>query len=139
MKPMGMSGRKGDVDDFLRITGKFGLKWDETPISCPIAGAGGYGGAMGPAQFIPTTWTLFEDRLYNMLGYDANPWQPRDAFLASATYLTDLGAVGTSYSAQIKAACKYYGTGGTTCSYGRSVMSIKTGIQSNIDYLNENP
>lgn len=138
MKPMGLSGRKGDVEDFLRITAKFGLTWDETAISCPIASAGGWGGAMGPAQFIPTTWTLFEERLKNLLGYEANPWIPRDAFMASAMYLTDLGAVGNSYSAQIKAACKYYGTGGTTCSYGRSVMNIKAGIQTNIDYLNDN-
>lgn len=138
MKPMGLTGRKGDVTDFLEITSKLGLKWDETPVSCPIVSAGGWGGAMGPAQFIPTTWKLFESRLKNLLGYDPNPWQPRDAFMASAMYLTDLGAVGNSYSAQIKAACKYYGTGGTTCSYGRSVMSIKTGIQSNIDYLKDN-
>jgi membrane-bound lytic murein transglycosylase B len=137
MKPMGLTGRKGDVDDFLDITSKFGLKWEETPVSCPI-GTTGWGGAMGPAQFIPTTWKLFADRLKSLIGYEANPWVPRDAFLASATYLTDLGAVGTSYSAQIRAACKYYGTGGSTCSYGRSVMTIKAGIQTNIDFLNQN-
>lgn len=137
MKPMGLAGRKGDVDDFIDITSKLGMKWDQTPISCPIPSAGGYGGAMGPAQFIPTTWKLFENRLKNALGYDANPWAPRDAFLASAMYLTDLGAIGNSHSAQLKAACKYYGTGGTTCVYGRSVMSIKAGIQTNIDYLNQ--
>jgi len=137
MKPMGLSGRKGDVEDFLDITSKLGLKWDETPISCPIAGVAGYGGAMGPAQFIPTTWKLFETRLKSALGYDANPWTPRDAFLASAMYLTDLGAIGSSYSSQIKAACRYYGTGGTSCSYGLSVLSIKNKIQNNIDYLNQ--
>lgn len=138
MKPMGLTGRKGDVEDFLRITSKFNLVWDETAVSCPIASAGGWGGAMGPAQFIPTTWSLFEERMKNMLGYEANPWIPRDAFMASAIYLTDLGAVGNGYSTQMKAACKYYGTGGSTCTYGRSVMNIKTGIQANIDYLNDN-
>lgn len=138
MKPMGLSGRKGDVNDFLRITEKFGLKWNETAISCPIASDGGWGGAMGPAQFIPTTWTIFEERLEKMLGYTANPWQPRDAFIASALYLTELGAIGNSYSAQMRAACKYYGTGGSSCSYGRSVMKIKEGIQNNINYLNDN-
>lgn len=137
MKPMGLAGRKGDVDDFIAITSKLGLKWDETAISCPIAGVAGYGGAMGPAQFIPTTWKLFETRLRNVLGYDANPWAPKDAFLASAMYLTDLGAIGDSYTAQISAACRYYGTGGTSCSYGKSVMNIKTRIQGDIDYLNQ--
>ncbi|HEU0085924.1 MAG TPA: hypothetical protein VFQ59_03130 [Candidatus Paceibacterota bacterium] len=137
MKPMGLAGRKGDVDDFIAITAKLGLNWETTAISCPIAGVAGYGGAMGPAQFIPTTWKLFETRLRNTLGYDANPWVARDAFLASAMYLTDLGAVGNSYSAQMKAACRYYGTGGTSCSYGKSVLSIKARIQGDIDYINQ--
>jgi len=135
MKPMGMSGRKGDVDDFLRITSKLGLLWNQTAVSCPIAGVAGYGGAMGPAQFIPTTWTLFENRLKSLLGHDANPWAPKDAFVASSMYLTDLGAVGASASAQHKAACRYYGSGGASCSYSNSVMKLKIGIQANIDLL----
>jgi len=135
MKPMGLPGRKGDVEDFLRITSKLGLAWNQTAVSCPIAGVAGYGGAMGPAQFIPTTWTLFENRLKNLLGHDANPWAPKDAFFASAMYLTDLGAVGNSASAQHKAACRYYGSGGATCSYSNSVMGLKVKIQADIDLL----
>ncbi|HEY4513043.1 MAG TPA: hypothetical protein VJH06_00830 [Candidatus Paceibacterota bacterium] len=135
MKPMGMPGRKGDVDDFLRIAAKLGLEWSQTAVSCPIAGVAGYGGAMGPAQFIPTTWTLFESRLKNLLGHDANPWGARDAFFASSMYLTDLGAVGTSAALQHKAACRYYGSGGTTCTYSNSVMRLKTTIQANINLL----
>lgn len=135
MKPMGLSGRKGDVDDFIDITSKLGLVWSQTPVSCPIASAGGYGGAMGPAQFIPTTWKIFENRLKDILHTDPNPWVPRDAFLASSMYLTDLGAKGTSASAQLRAACSYYGTRGSTCSYGRSVMKLKAGIQEDIDLL----
>lgn len=135
MKPMGMPGRKGDVEDFLRITSKLGLVWNLTAVSCPIAGVAGYGGAMGPAQFIPTTWTIFEGRLKNALGHDANPWAAKDSFMASGMYLSDLGAVGTSVAAQSKAACRYYGTGGATCSYGNSVLKLKAGIQANIDLL----
>ncbi len=135
MKPMGLTGRKGDVEDFLAITSKLGRIWNETPVSCPIAGVAGYGGAMGPAQFIPTTWKLFEGRLKSALGHDADPWAPRDAFFASAMYLTDLGAVGDSASAQLKAACRYYGTGGATCSYGRSVMGLKAKLQADINLL----
>ena len=56
-------------------------------------------------------------------------------FMASAIYLTDLGAVGISTSAQNRAACSYYGTGGSTCSYSRSVMKYKATIQNNIDLL----
>lgn len=135
MKPMGLPGRKGDVEDFLAITSRLGRIWNETPVSCPIAGVAGYGGAMGPAQFIPTTWKLFENRLKTALGYNADPWAPRDAFFASAMYLTDLGAVGNSASSQQRAACSYYGTGGATCTYGRSVMGLKAKIQADIDLL----
>jgi len=124
-----------DVPPFLSITGDFGFNAYKTAVSCPIAGAGGYGGAMGPAQFIPSTWKLFSDRLKTALGYEANPWSALDAFMASGMYLTDLGAVGTSASAQSRAACKYYGTGGSSCSYSRSVMKLKSSIQANIDLL----
>lgn len=124
-----------DIQPFLDITDRLGLNPLDTQVSCPIAGVAGYGGAMGPAQFIPSTWKLFESRLKNTLGYEASPWEPRDAFMASAMYLTDLGAVGTSASAQHRAACKYYGSGGSTCSYSRSVMKHKTNIQSDIDLL----
>jgi len=75
--------------------------------------------------------------LKTTLGYNASPWNPKDAFMASAMYLTDLGAIGSSASAQHKAACKYYGTGGTTCSYSNSVMKYKAGIQTNIDLLQD--
>lgn len=124
-----------DISPFLTITSRLGFDPLKTVVSCPIPSAGGYGGAMGPAQFIPSTWTLFEDRLKSILGHDANPWLPQDAFIASSLYLTDLGASKDSYSSEIKAACRYYGTRGTTCGYGRSVMALKTSIQSDIDYL----
>jgi membrane-bound lytic murein transglycosylase B len=126
-----------DIQPFLNITGRLNLDPLKTVVSCPIAGVAGYGGAMGPAQFIPSTWKIFETRLKNILGYDANPWAPKDAFIASSLYLTDLGAVGTSQAAQNKAACRYYGSGGTNCSYGRSVAKLKATIQENIDYLNQ--
>ena len=104
-------------------------------MSCPVVRAGGYGGAMGPAQFIPSTWQLFAGRLKAILGYEANPWAPRDAFMASGMYLSDLGGIGTSASAQNRAACSYYGTRGSSCSYSRSVKKLKAEIQANIDLL----
>jgi membrane-bound lytic murein transglycosylase B len=121
-----------DIAPFLEITGKLGFDPLKTVVSCPIAGVKGYGGAMGPAQFIASTWKLIEKRIASSLGISTpNPWNPRDAFMASAIYLTDLGASGTSYSSQIKAACKYYGTGGSNCSYGKSVMNFAKKIQIN--------
>ncbi len=124
-----------DVAPFLEITNALGFNAFQTAVSCPVAGIAGFGGAMGPAQFIPSTWKLFETRLKDVLGYYANPWSPRDAFMASGIYLSDLGAVGESTSAQNKAACRYYGSGGSTCSYSRSVVKLKAIIQANIDLL----
>ena len=124
-----------DVAPFLEITNTLGFNAFQTAVSCPIVGVAGYGGAMGPAQFIPSTWKIFEKRLKNTLGYEANPWAPRDAFIASAMYLTDLGAKGTSRSKQNRASCRYYGSGGRSCSYSRSVMKLKSKIQDNIDLL----
>lgn len=124
-----------DVEPFLQITNALGFNAFQTAVSCPISGVAGYGGAMGPAQFIPSTWKLFEDRLKTILGHFANPWLPKDSFMASGMYLTDLGARGASVSAQNKAACKYYGSGGSSCSYSRSVQKLKAGIQANIDLL----
>lgn len=137
MKPMGLPGRKGDIDDFFAITAALGRDPYKTLVSCPIAGVAGYGGAMGPAQFIPSTWGGYISRFKSILGYDADPWRPRDAFIASSVFLTDLGAVGSSASAQHRAACRYYGTGGATCAYSNSVMKLKTGIQANIDLLQD--
>lgn len=124
-----------DVEPFMEITNALGFNAFNTAVSCPIAGVAGWGGAMGPAQFIPSTWKLFADRLKSALGHYANPWSPEDAFMASGMYLTDLGSRGTSVSAQNKAACRYYGSGGSSCSYSRSVQKLKSTIQSNIDLL----
>lgn len=127
-----------DVGPFISITNALGMDPYKTVVSCPIAGAGGWGGAMGPAQFIASTWSTVQSRVASSLGKSAtNPWSAPDAIMASATYLSDLGASGGSYASQIRAACKYYGSGGTSCSYGKSVMSKKTAIQSDIDYLKQ--
>lgn len=126
-----------DVQPFLDITSKLSYNAFKTVVSCPIAGIAGYGGAMGPAQFIASTWKLFEERLKDALGRAANPWLAEDAFLASSMYLSDLGAKAGTVSSELRAACKYYGSGGSTCSYGRSVQNLKNSIQADIDYLNE--
>ena len=124
-----------DTVPFLEITNRLGFNPYKTAVSCPIAGVAGYGGAMGPAQFIPSTWMIFDKKLKDIIGRDPNPWEAEDAFTVSAMYLADLGGVNGVYSAEIKAACRYYGSGGTTCSYGRSVMNLKAKIQEDIDYL----
>jgi len=130
-----------DVPIFLDILSHVGGSMTNTRVSCwqPIySSAGnplGWGGAMGPAQFIPSTWQLFTNRIATMTG-DAypNPWNARDAFFASAIYLSDLGAGTGLYSDEKNAACKYYS--GSSCktsyanNYGTSVMQHAATIQS---------
>jgi membrane-bound lytic murein transglycosylase B len=124
-----------DVQPFIDITSSLGMDWKKTIVSCPIVGVSGWGGAMGPAQFIASTWKLVASRVQTITG-SSNPWNARDAIVASATYLRDLNA-SSSYLSQIKAACRYYGTGGSNCSYGRQVMSRVSRIQSDIDYIKQ--
>ena len=130
-----------DVPPFLSITTALNVDPYHTVISCPQAI--GWGGAMGPAQFIASTWKLFASRIQKALGISdyANPWNPEHAFMASALYLTDLGAASKSYTAESNAACKYYS--GSSCSksafvasYGTSVMALASKIQhTEIDKL----
>lgn len=120
-----------DIPPFIQITASLGLDPLKTVVSCPIPSAGGYGGAMGPAQFIPSTWQEVAPQVGAR-----NPWNAKDAIFASSQYLANIGAA-DSYASQVKAACRYYGTGGATCSYGRSVMSKVEGIQEKIDYLKQ--
>jgi septal ring factor EnvC (AmiA/AmiB activator) len=135
-----------DTVPFESITSRLGKDWKMTPVSCPpgakYTSTRGYGGGMGPSQFIPSTWELFKDRLGTILGIpgdQVNPWNPRDAFMATALYMQDLGAVSGSYSAERNAACKYYS--GSSCSttrkppnafYGDQVLAKATSIQQNM-------
>ena len=95
-------------------------------------------GAMGPAQFIPTTWNGIKGQVAKLLSKKvADPWEAQDAFMASAIYLSDLGSINGNYGAEIKAACRYFGSGGSSCYYGKQVMARAQDIQENmIDKLN---
>lgn len=127
-----------DVEPFIQITKSLDLDYSKTLVSCPIASAGGYGGAMGPAQFIASTWMLFKDKIAKAAGVSTpNPWNPEHAFIASAIYLTELGAYSGSFTAEKNAACRYYS--GKVCStksvnntYGVQVMAKADNIQRNM-------
>ena len=87
-----------DVPTFLDILSHIGASMSSTRVSCwqPIYSSSGaplgWGGAMGPAQFIPSTWALFETRIEKATGDSyADPWDPKDAFFASALYLSISG------------------------------------------------
>ena len=63
---------------------------------------------MGPAQFIPSTWVLYRDRVKKIIGKAADPWNIKDAFLASALYLTDYGAAKKTYDSEFNAVLSYF-------------------------------
>ncbi|MCX6789296.1 MAG: hypothetical protein NTZ42_01645 [Candidatus Gribaldobacteria bacterium] len=116
------------------------LKTDvfNTPISCCMIKDGsyfGWGGAMGPAQFIPSTWAIYEEAVKQKSGRSlANPWNIRDAFLANAIFLQDLGAKSGDDTREMRAALRYFGCTTTWCeaNYGRPVMTVASCFESYI-------
>lgn len=128
-----------DVTPFLTITAELGRDPYNTPVSCPMSY--GYGGAMGPAQFIPSTWMIYKDKLKAITGKPGDPWNIRDAFLASALYLADYGAAKQNYDAEWKAAMIYFsGTSKRTSYngygfYGDAVINITKGYVADINSL----
>jgi membrane-bound lytic murein transglycosylase B len=109
-----------------------------TKVSCPIGG--GYGGAMGPTQFIPSTWKLNAGQVQTALGKPvADPWNPQDAIYATAFKLADDGASLQTATAERNAACRYYSgkscAAGPGAAYGTQVMAKAAAIQLSIDAL----
>lgn len=124
-----------DIPPFLTITQALGLDPYQTLVSCPQSV--GWGGAMGPSQFIASTWTLIESEVEALLGITTvpDPWSARDALMAEALFMSNLGASSGSYTSELTAACRYFG-GGTRCTsvtrpYGNSVMALANSIQVN--------
>ncbi len=123
-----------DHAPFLRITSTLGLNPDTTPVSCAIGN--GWGGAMGPSQFIPSTWEMYIERIQAVTGAYPNPWDARDAIVATAIYMQDLGAGAGSFTAERTAALKYYAGGNwakpANAFYGDQVMKKTQNIQENM-------
>lgn len=128
-----------DVDPFIAITQKLGLDWQTQPVSCPMSF--GFGGAMGPSQFIPSTWVMYEGRVARALGVGvANPWNNLHAFTATAMLLADNGATARTREAERLAALRYFaGWGGATnpaySFYGDGVMRFADQFQADMDAL----
>ncbi|OGG41171.1 hypothetical protein A2118_02440 [Candidatus Kaiserbacteria bacterium GWA2_50_9] len=131
-----------DVPPFLALGLELGFDPHRQVVSCPIASAGGWGGAMGPAQFIPSTWKMYEARTAKVTVHSVpNPWAAEDAIAAMSLYFSDLGADAGGYTAEHRAAAKYYaGSKWATAGrgYANSVLALAESIQSNIDFLSNN-
>jgi membrane-bound lytic murein transglycosylase B len=123
-----------DTVPFKSITDRLGKDWKMTPVSCPPGTkytlGRGFGGGMGPSQFIPSTWELFKGKLGTTLGIpgdEVNPWNPEHAILATAIYMADLGAGKGGHTAERNAACRYYS--GAACQAGRKPANVFYGDQ----------
>ncbi|MBI2108631.1 MAG: lytic murein transglycosylase [Parcubacteria group bacterium] len=138
-----------DVDIFFNITEKLGINPYGQVVSCPPRY--GYGGAMGPAQFIPSTWVLFEERIAKLTGHNPpNPWDPHDAFIAAALLLKDSGAAALTHTAERRAVLRYFAGGNWNKSayafYGNDIVggyagdpnSLAGKYQRQIDILQQN-
>lgn len=101
-------------DAFLTIMTEIGMDPNKAPVSCPIPQDGAYGGAMGPAQFMPNTWLGYRRSVERVLGIQsASPFRNQDAFIASALYLSEAirrceSAFSSEYDVWRCAGAKYY-------------------------------
>lgn len=149
-----------DKPVFLAIAKTLGFDAATQQVSCPLRRADGsrigWGGAMGPSQFIPSTWAIFGGYVQTAAGHNyvaakdtirsllkktspSSPYTNQDAFVATALLLRDNGANG-SYSADRLAALRYYaGWGGASnpenAFYGDGVMKRKARLQNEIKIL----
>jgi len=147
-----------DIPIFLEIIESLGLKSSldagNIKVSCAISSDGAYGGAMGPAQFIPSTWKIFIDRISQITGSNPpSPWNNTDAFVATGLYLGDAynSSACVNYGNQYSnilpkqvlqercAAAKYYaGSRWFTYrfAYGDKVVSLAKLFEEDIAILN---
>jgi len=125
-----------DVPYFLQITKELGRDPYHTPVSCPMQY--GWGGAMGPAQFIPNTWANpkygYGQKVREATGRIADPWNIKDAFLAAGLYLRDLGAGHDEFKAVMRYFSGYHWSKWEEF-YGRSVLSIAARYEEDIKQI----
>jgi membrane-bound lytic murein transglycosylase B len=124
---------------FKEICEQLGLDPDSMPVSKkPWYG---WGGAMGPGQFIPSTWKQIVPRVARMTGIKTpNPWDPRTATFATAIYLMDAGADKQTRAAERLAAQRYLAGWANANKpayqfYGNEVMELVDKYDSQIEVL----
>jgi peptidoglycan hydrolase CwlO-like protein len=131
-----------DLPHFLNICESLGRDPLNTPVSCPLkdkwGNPVGWGGAMGPAQFIPDTWANpkygYSQKVKEVTGKEADPWDIRDAFLAAGLYLKDVGALDNEFKAVMRYFSGYRWSRWEEF-YGRSVLKFASGFEEDIKEL----
>jgi len=127
-----------DQKAFLQICDELNLDPNQMPVSRKPSY--GWGGAMGPAQFLPATWLSYKDEVARLTGHNPpSPWNIDDAFTAAALKLANAGANQKTASAEWKAAMIYFAGsrwGKAVYSfYGDSVMELAEIIQGQLDVI----
>jgi hypothetical protein len=150
-----------DEPVFMSIASTLGFDAYSRTVSCPIYQGGervGWGGAMGPSQFIPSTWAMYggfvqsggtwvysagNDRIRQVTGGGSasNPFNNQDAFIATALLMRDNGADGSTAGDRLAALRYYSGWGGASnpanAFYGDQVINRKVRLANEIKILGE--
>lgn len=148
--------KKSQQKAFLRIMSDLNLNAEKQKISCPIPSDGSYGGAMGPAQFIPTTWIGTRSSAAKIIGKPVgkmSPFENKDAFVSSGVLLkwNYYSKACSDYSKKYRnissdrtlrercAAAKYYAGGNWfkyRMTYGESVLQRANRFREDIKTIN---
>ena len=130
--------KAADQKAFIQICDELNLDPNQMPVSKKPSY--GWGGAMGPAQFLPSTWLAYKDKVAVLTGHNPpSPWDINDAFTAAALKLANGGANQGTADAEWKAAMIYFAGnnwGKTVYSfYGDAVMDLASVIQGQLDIM----
>ncbi|MFC1618210.1 lytic murein transglycosylase, partial [Patescibacteria group bacterium] len=104
--------KKDQWDTFVKVCLELGRAPEDTPVSARPKSYQGWGGAMGIAQFIPTTWMTIKSDVEKITGrVPADPWAAQDAFLAVGVKLGKMGASTGNRDKEWEAAGRYFAGG----------------------------
>ncbi|MBY0538821.1 hypothetical protein K2P56_00105 [Patescibacteria group bacterium] len=150
-----------DVPVYLKITEVLGYNPSSMPVSKQPSY--GWGGAMGPGQFIPSTWACYggfvnvttgrcgkgkdgtykgpweyqesKDVVRRNLGKStaSDPWAPQDAIMATALLMKENGAAAGTAAAERLAALRYFAGWGNA---NKSAYAFYgEGVMDNAEYF----
>jgi peptidoglycan hydrolase CwlO-like protein len=132
-------------DTFKKICKELQLDPDKVPVSRRACynsnakdGCGGWGGAMGPAQFMPSTWMGYKGRVEKLTGNStADPWDIKDSLVAMGLKLSAVdGVTDGKRSAWAKTAAMYLAGGAweNYTWYSDRVLSYADGYKKIVKY-----